>query len=207
MVRAARVVAMLAALVAVSGVGLAGRTACAAPADPAAAQIEGFDNALLDSMKNAKALGVRGRYRQLTPVVERTFDVATMTRFAVGPPWTGMSAAQQQALVDAFGRLTIASYAHNFDGYAGERFDLDPQVQTRGVDKVVVTRLVRKGDAPAVIGYRMRQSAGAWKVIDVFYGNVSQLSTRRSDFAAPLASGGASGLLAHLNALVDKQLK
>jgi phospholipid transport system substrate-binding protein len=45
----------------------------------------------------------------------------------------------------------------------------------------------------------MRQTGVAWKVVDVYYGAISQLTTRRSDFAAPLASGGAKGLLAHLD--------
>ncbi len=36
----------------------------------------------------------------------------------------------------------------------------------------------------------MRQSDDGWKVIDVYFNNISQLTTRRSDFAGPVASGG-----------------
>ena len=182
--------------------------ASAALADPAAQQIDAFDAALLQVMKNAHPLGFQGRFRQLTPVVERTFDIATMVRFAVGPSWTTMTPAQQESLTDAFRRLTIASYAHNFNGYSGERFSIDPNVLTRGPDKVVTTHLATPGETAATLAYRMRQSGGGWKVIDVFYnGSISQLTTRRSDFAATLASGGAPALISHLNALVDKQMK
>ena len=55
--------------------------------------------------------------------------------------------------------------------------------------------------------YRMRESSGSWKIIDVYYGSISQLTTRRSDFAAPIASSGAAGLIAHLNALSDDLLR
>src|SRR5262249_25348916 len=150
----------------------------AAQSDPAAAQVEGFDAALLETMKAGKALGYEGRRRKLEPVVGRVFDVPMMTRFAVGPAWSGLPAAEQQALTGAFGRLTTAGWARNFDSYAGERFEVDPNVVTRGPDKVVTTHLIPPHDAPTTISYRMRQSGGAWKIIDVFYnGSISELAT------------------------------
>src|SRR5579864_2123323 len=107
----------------------------AAQSDPAAARIESFDRALLEVMKQGPELGAKGRLRRLEPVVEETFDLPLMTRFAVGPTWSTISEADHQALIRAFARLTAASYAHNFDRYDGERFDVSPQVQTRGPDK------------------------------------------------------------------------
>lgn len=176
--------------------------------DPAAAQVEVFDKALLDTMKNAKTLGVQGRYRKLAPVVQRSFDLPTMTKYSVGPAWTTMSPSDQKALIDAFTKLSIASYANNFNGYTGERFVLNPKVDTRGPDKIVQTQLIPTSGAPVNLVYRMRQSSdGVWRIIDVYYGAISQLTTRRSDFAAPLASGGAQGLIKHLTALTDKLLK
>jgi phospholipid transport system substrate-binding protein len=193
-----------AALLALGGLTPVAR---AAASDPAAAQIESFDSALIDTMKSG--LGVQARYRKLEPVVERTFDIPTMTRFAVGPTWSTLSPAEQQALIQAFTRLTIASWAHNFASYSGQRFDVSPNVVTRGPDKVVTTTLVSPHDDPVTIAYRMRQSAGGpWKVIDVYYnGAISQLTTRRADFQSPLQHGGPSALVAHLNALVDKEMK
>jgi phospholipid transport system substrate-binding protein len=188
--------------------GFAAPAARAASADPAAAQIDAFDASLLEVMRAARSLGVQGRYHRFEPVVARSYDISTMIRFAVGPSWATIPAAQQQALTEAFGRLTAASYAHNFDGYSGESFQTDPNVRTVGPDKVVTTHLISPGSAPVSIAYRMRQSGGAWKIIDVFYnGSISQLTTRRADFAAALAQGGPAALVAHLNALVDKQLK
>jgi phospholipid transport system substrate-binding protein len=197
------VAAAMAGLIAVSAL-----PARAASADPAAAQVDGLDAALLSAMKAGKAAGVQGRSRILAPAVARAFDIPTMIKFAVGPGWANIPAGQQQALAEAFQRLTVASYAHNFDGYSGERFEVDPNVVTRGPDKVVQSKIISAGSAPVVISYRMRQSGGAWKIIDVFYnGSISQLTTRRADFSATLAQGGATALIAHLNSLADKQLK
>ena len=188
--------------------GISLPAAALAAADPAAQQIEALNAALLETMKAGKTASARDRFRKLEPVVARAFDFATMTRIAVGPTWPSIPAAQQQQLTEALQRLTVASYVHNFDAWSGQSFTLDPNVVTRGPDKVVTTHLISPGDAPVPIAYRMRQSGGAWRIIDVFYnGAISQLTTRRSDFAGTLASGGAPALLAHINALVDKQMK
>jgi phospholipid transport system substrate-binding protein len=180
----------------------------AAASDPAAAQIEAFDTSLIDTMKDAKSLGMEGRYHRLEPIVSRSFDTPTMIRFAVGPAWSSMAPAQQEALTQAFARLTVASFAHNFSGYSGQHFEVNPNVVTRGPDKVVQTQLISPHDEPVTIAYRMRQSGGAWRIIDVYYnGAISQLTTRRADFQGPLQKGGAAALVAHLNALVDKEMK
>ena len=182
--------------------------AFAQSADPAAAQIDAFDASLLDTMKQAKALGVDGRFRKLAPAVEGAFDLPRMTGFAVGPKWSTLSPSDQTALVKAFTRLTTASYAHNFDGYGGERFTVDDKVDTRGPDKLVRSHIVRPNDKPVDLAYRMRQSTdGRWKIIDVYYnGSISELTTRRSDFGASAALG-APALLQKINALADKLMR
>jgi phospholipid transport system substrate-binding protein len=197
------VAAALAAVV----LALAWPAIAAAPADPAAARVDALHNALLEMMKEGPSLGAKGRARKVTPAVESAFDLPTMTRFAVGPKWAQMTPAQQSALIAAFTRLTAANYAKNFDKYDGERFTIDPNVQTRGADKIVQAKLIPAHDKPVNLIYRMRQTPDGWKIIDVYYDGVSQLTTRRSDFAQSVETGGAEGLLAHLNALTDKLLK
>lgn len=197
--------AVLASLCAVVGV-FSAQTAFAA-ADPAAVRIDTFDAAVVGIMKDGPRLGAEGRYRRFTPVVEEAFDLPLMTRFAVGPSWNAMASAEQQALVRAFTRLTAANYAHNFDSYDGERFIVDPSVQTRGEDKIVTATLSSRGHSPVRLIYRMRQAGGRWKIVDVYYDAVSQLTTRRSDFAGPLAHGGAKALLSHIDAASDRLLR
>lgn len=169
--------------------------------DPAAATVQGFDDALLGAMRGGRGLGVQGRFDKLQPAADQAFDFATMTRVAVGPKWSAIAPAEQQQLVHAFGRFTAASFAKNFDSYDGERFTVDPNVQTRGPDKLVKTRLSSKSGSPTDFIYRMRQAGGRWKIVDVFYnGAVSQLASQRSDFQSTLASGGAPALVKKLEA-------
>ena len=189
-------------------VGLGTGAARAADTDPAVATLDTFHKALIETMKQGAELGVKGRYRKLEPVVKQTFNLPVMTRFAVGTKWSEFTDADHQALIDAFTRLTVASYAHNFDSYGGERFDVNPNGQTRGVDKIVQTKLIRPNDGPVTLNYRMRQVDGAWKVIDIYYGGgVSQLTVRRADLAATAMTGGAKALTKDLSDQADKLLK
>jgi phospholipid transport system substrate-binding protein len=102
--------------------------------------------------------------------------------------------------------MTIANYASNFDSFSGEKFEVDPAVQTRGTDKVVQSKLVT-GNQTIPFNYRMRQTGGAWKIVDVYLnGTISQLATRRSDFAST-AADGAPALIKKINELTDQQMK
>ena len=172
--------------------------------DPARTTVQALDDGLLGIMKAGKAAGVAGRTARIGPVVDRAFDLPLMTRLVVGSSWNSMSSADQTALVAAFRRMTIGQYARNFDGWSGERFTIQPQVEERAGDKLVRTTLSGSG-APIAISYRLRQSGDQWKIIDVFYKNaISQLATRRADFASVLSSGGPKALIAHLDQLATK---
>ena len=174
-----------------------------AQTDPARTTVQALDDGLIAIMK-AKGTA-KSRSATIGPVIDRAFDLPLMTRLAVGSGWTTTAPADQQALVAAFRRMTIAQYANNFDSWSGERFAIAPQIEARGGDKLVRTTLTTPGKADIPISYRLRASGGSWKIIDVFYRNsISQIATRRSDFATVLAKGGAKALVTHLDALAAK---
>lgn len=171
----------------------------------AVAVAQALSDALIDSMKAGASIKYSQRVARLAPVIERSFDLPLTTRLAVGPPWSTFSASDQTALVAAIRRMTIAEYARNFSSWNGEMITVDGKPNVRGGDALVRTTLSRKGKEPVVISYRMRQSGGRWRIVDVlFNGSVSQLATRRSDYAAIVKRGGAKALIAHLNAAADK---
>ena len=179
----------------------------AAPTDPAATQVQTLIDALLKSMHAGSAESMTERYRNLEPVIGQTFALPLVTRLAVGPEWANFSPEQQQGVIAAFTRFTIANYAHNFRDFDGQKFELDDNVQTRGQDKIVRTRVIPAHDVPVSLLYRMHEVEGNWKILDVYSNGVSELALRRSDFAAAIASGGAPVLIAHLNKASDGLMK
>jgi phospholipid transport system substrate-binding protein len=172
----------------------------AAAADPGAAPaalIQRFYDDLLAVMKEAKRLSFDQRYSRLTPAVNRSFDLPLMTRIAIGPGWTQIAADQQQRLTAAFSRYTVSVYANRFDDYSGERFEVEPRGAANANGTVVNTRLIKSNGDPVVLNYLLHQdAAGGWKIIDVYLsGTISELATRRSEFASVLQRAGAEGLV------------
>jgi phospholipid transport system substrate-binding protein len=180
--------------------------ASAVVSDPAANQVQTLTASLLQSMQAGPAESMTERYRRLAPVINQVIGLALMTRLAVGPEWTHFSTEQQNALVAAFSRFTIANYAHNFRDFGGQQFEIDGVV-SRGEDKIVRTRIIPAHDTPVSLLYRMREVDGVWKVIDVYSDGISELTLRRDDFVAAIAAGGAPALLAHLNKVSDDLMK
>jgi len=186
-------------IAAVAGLALVDATPSRAqPASAAAAHIETYYQQLMPTIKQAGRLTVRERDKRFGPAITAAFDLATMTRLAVGPPWKGFTPAQQAAIREAFARFIVADYASQIKDYSGESFVVDPQTspETRGGGEIVKTRLVQPSGRIVNINYLVRGG----RVIDVYLnGTISDLATRRDEFASIIASGGADGLIKRLH--------
>lgn len=175
--------------------------------DPAASRITSFYGSLLDTMKQAKQLGVKGRYDKLSPVLAKTYDLPSMSKLAVGPSWSALAPQQQAAIINAFTRMTIATYASRFDGFSGEQFQiLETSDRTNG-DKIVKTQIVKSDGGTVPLNYLMRKSGADWKIVDIYLdGTISELANRRAEFGAILKSGGPDALVVSLTKQGDKLL-
>src|SRR5262249_5936293 len=150
---------------------------------------------LMPTIKQAGKLTVRERDKRFAPAITGAFDLATMTRLAVGPAWRGFSAAQQAAVQEAFTRFIVADYASQIKDYSGESFVVEPHTtpERRGGGEIVKTRLLQAGGRTVSINYLVRGG----RVVDVYLnGTISDLATRRDEFAAILAGGGGADGLA-----------
>jgi len=168
-------------------------------AQPAVAAVDRLYTALLETMRRGSQLGAGARYRELGPVIDQVFNLPLMTRIAVGPRWSSLAPDQQHLLLDGFRRFTVATYARHFDRYAGERFEVDPSPRPIAGGVLVTTRLIAHDHRPVELDYVMRETDGAWLVVDVYAeGTISELARRRSEFASVLSRHGAEGLAARL---------
>ena len=163
----------------------------------AVAKIQTYYQQLMPTIQQAARLSVRERDRRFAPVFAAVFDMPTMTRLAVGPAWKTFSAEQQAAVRDAFARFIVADYASQIKDYSGESFVVDPQPtpESRGGGEIVKTKLLQPGGRTVNINYLVRGE----RVIDIYLnGTISDLATRRDEFASIIAAGGADGLIKKL---------
>jgi len=165
--------------------------------------VQGLYDVLLSTMKNGQTLGQSGRFRQLAPVIRSSFDIASMTRLAVGPSWAGLTEGQRQQVTESFGRYISAIYADRFDSYAGQRLEVTgEQPAPSGV--MVQSQIIKASGEPVKVDYMMRRSGDNWLISDIYLdGAISEVATRRSEFAAILKNDGIDGLIAALNRKAD----
>lgn len=181
-----------------SGLAVAASAAGAAvPGDApaaAAAPVEHLHQTLISTMKNGKQLGYRGRYDELRPVVEKSFDFPFIARLILGPAWSKLGKAQQQSLVEALAKLSISSYASEFDSYSGESFQ---QVSAQNLGADVLERfLFKPGSGNAIhFDYQVHRSGDHWKIANVVVDGVSDLALKRGQYRKLLSEKGFSGLI------------
>jgi phospholipid transport system substrate-binding protein len=191
-----------AALVAGLGVAMLSYPVHAGPASGGDTVGHLYD-ALLNTMKNGRTLGQSGRFTQLEPVIRQTFDIASMARLSVGTSWTSLTEAQRQQVAESFARYISAIYADRFDSYAGQKLEVTgEQPAPSGV--MVRSQIIKANGEPVNVDYMMRRNGDSWLISDIYLdGAISEVATRRSEFATILKSQGIDGLIAALNRKAD----
>lgn len=185
-----------------------GVSAARANPDAPTGLVEAFNQTLLDVMKHAKTLGVRGRYDKLLPAINKTFHIPLMAYFVTGPYWGKATKEQRHALIGAAERMSAGELAVLFDDYDGETFEIKGTRMLKDSSTLVETLINRRNDPPVKVDYRLRSFKSGWRVIDVILdGSISQLVKRKGEYAAILEKGGVARLTATLNAKADEILK
>ena len=193
------------AIVSLCMITIAATVSTRAQGTPAADVVETLHAALLGVMREAESLGFAGRRDRLAPVIEGAFELPLIARASTGRHWKKLDAAQRARLVDAFTRLTVATYAGRFDGYGGESFRIVSQGPAPR-DTVLVNSELVKSDGDAVeLNYLLREADAGWRIIDVYLDGVySELATRRSVYAGLIRNKGIEGLIAAIEDKIGK---
>jgi phospholipid transport system substrate-binding protein len=165
--------------------------------------VQSLYNALVNTMKNGRTLGQSGRFAQLAPVIRRTFDIASMVRLSVGSNWAGLTEAQRQQVSESFGRYISAIYADRFDSYDGQKLEVTGE-QPAASGVMVKSQIIKANGEPVKVDYMMRRNGEDWLISDIYLdGAISEVATRRSEFATILKNDGIDGLIAALNRKAD----
>ncbi len=184
-------------LLCVTGFGAgAGRAAEPTPS----AIVERLNAVLIEVMQGAEALGFQGRYARLAPVLSAVFDFPLMARISAGRHWRALDEATRGRLIEAFGNMSIATYAARFDGYGGERFEVLGAAPARRETVLVRNHLIKSDGEAVAIDYLLKAAQGRWRVVDVFLdGKYSELALKRSEYGSVIKNHGVATLIQSLD--------
>jgi phospholipid transport system substrate-binding protein len=161
--------------------------------------VEGLNAGLLAIMQQAESLGFEGRVEAFAELLDKTYHLRVMSRVAVGGYWRKLSEADRGRLVDAFTRMTHATYARRFTGYSGERFEIVDEAPTIKNLVLVRTRLVKTDGEVVKLNYLTKQYEAGWRIVDVYLAaKYSELARLRAEFTSVLKRDGFDVLIAKI---------
>jgi phospholipid transport system substrate-binding protein len=135
------------------------------------------------------------RFREL---FHDDFDIPEIGRFVLGRYWRIATPDEQQEFLKLFQEYIVRAYSARLGQYGGEPFRVTGD-HADGDETIVSSEIVEQGGDAIDIDWHLQQTAGAYKIIDVYVGGVSMAVTERDEFAAVIErSGGVSGLLDQL---------
>ncbi len=173
--------------------------AVALATDTATQVVENLHAKLMGVMQNAENLGYEGRYQRLAPVVISSYDFPFISKIVVGRYWRNFSTVQKEQFVDAFTKLSIATYANRFDGYSGESFKTISGEELKRGRHLIKTLLIKANGEEVELDYILHQNGKQWQIINVIAQGVSDLSLKRADYTSYIKKKGFDALLQKLD--------
>jgi phospholipid transport system substrate-binding protein len=157
-------------------------------------------------------LSLTDKRRELRQLAERRFDFPDMARAAMNPHWNGLSPDQRTAYVKGFTAFIEDAYLNKIQDYSGQDIQFIKETSDGPGGAVVHTSVVKSGDEPIALNFRLRQQNGQWEICDLVIDDISIIGSYRAQFARVLNDKGFDALITvlmqkqqELDALLGKQ--
>lgn len=169
----------------------------------ARAFVQKLSNDVLAVLKN-DSLETNAKQAKLITVFNNTVDTKWIGRFVLGRYYNQANAGQKKRYDDLYKDFLIRSYVPRFKDYKGQDVELK-EVRADGKGEYVVqTNIVSpSGEPPLRMDYRIRETGGTFKVVDIISEGVSMINTQRSEFGSVVSREGMDYLLEQLASRVE----
>ena len=174
--------------------------------------IQDISNRLMDILENERErLKADPAYvHQLAKeVLLPHVDFAKVSSLVLGKSWRGATNRQKLEFSEQFQRLLVRTYSTAFHEFIGDwEIRYLPVRKNKTGDKVLVrTQVLRSGDKPVDVIYRMHLKGGNWMAYDVQIEGFSLVTNYRGSFAKEIRQAGMDGLIKKITELNDKRVK
>jgi phospholipid transport system substrate-binding protein len=170
------------------------------PAPAAAKQVvEKLNTVLIDVMKNAKQLGYQGRYKKLDPIVRETHEFEAIAQIALGNHWKDLNTEQKKVFVDKLTDLSVATYAAQFNDYAGEDFKYDSEQNMKSNRLMLRYNLIAPKEKPVKFEYILNAFNGQWVIINIVVDGISDLALKKAQYGSVIEREGFDSLMNKLS--------
>ena len=169
----------------------------------ARAYVNKISTSVIDIISNT-GLETAEKEKKLVSLFEQSVDTKWIGRFVLGRYYTAATPEQKKRYDDVYRDFLIRSYVPKFKEYKGETFEMN-EVRKDGKDEYMVkTNIVSPNEPSIRVDYRIRETGGSYRIIDIISEGVSLITTQRSEFGSVVSREGMDYLLDRLTARVEQ---
>ena len=128
-------------------------------------------------------------FRQL---FNENFDVPAIGRFVIGRYWRRTSDADRQAFLKVFEDAMVQRFLPLLAENSSEFFKIGTVTAHSEKDVLIDSRIDRNGAEPYRVAWRVRETDGAFKILDIVAEGVSMAITLRSEYGSVLKNNGGN---------------
>lgn len=128
-------------------------------------------------------------------------DLDFIGRFVLGRYWKTSTPKQRTEFIDVYREMNIKTWSKRFDEFKGKTFIFKGTTASNSANQIFVnTEVPMEQGAPAKVVWRVKETNGKFKVVDIIIENVSLAITARNEYTAYIKKSpdGVDGLIANL---------
>lgn len=147
---------------------------------------------------NVSAAEKKARF---TKLFNDDLDLDFIGKFVLGRYWKTSTPKQRTDFIDVYRKLNIQTWSERFNEFKGKHFEFLGTENSKSADQIFVnTQVPMQEGAPASVKWRVKETNGRLRVVDIIIENVSLAQTARSEYTAYIkkSPNGIDGLIKDL---------
>lgn len=157
---------------------------------------------VLGILRNGK-LPLEQKKNDVEQIAYQRFDFELISRLVLARNWDKFSPKQKTEFIEAFKKHLSATYRDTLNNFKDETIAIASSRAEKNGDVTVMT-VVKGATGDTKVDYRLRQTDGQWRGIDVIIEGVSLVQNFRSQAQEIVSAEGPDALIQKLR---SKQIK
>ncbi len=143
------------------------------------------------------------RRARFTKLFNQDLDLDFIGKFVLGRYWRTATPKQRNEFIDVYRKLNVQTWSERFNDFKGKHFEFLGTENSKSPDQVFVnTQVPMQEGKPASVKWRVKETNGNMRIVDIIIENVSLAQTSRSEYTSYIqkSPNGIDGLIADLKA-------
>ena len=162
--------------------------------------VESFHKVLISAMQ---ATTDETRRAIVDETINNHFQVHTIARISLGRNWRTLQSDEQSDYMALMEELISTTYASRFDKFDNQTFTIMSSSPIAS-NRARVKSILNTKSEVVNLDYQLQFSEESWRIYDIVANGVSDLSLKRSNYAALFADGGLDAITADIRASIKK---